>query len=259
MVGAYQFLRFERLLSTRKELNQRYGPMVGDITLASLIVWGLAQHPAFRDVKVATVVELLPREGRKEERTISFVNSRPARFLDPHDRERSFLRFQADFNQQVEAARRRDSAVFRAMNAQALLPVSTYACTNAAIPRAVNDICGEVCLTVMKDAEFCLVPIGDDLKEAVIAVGNALMPAQDGGTAGLVSIKAIKGKEEQYREAVYDAICHGDSRFCPERHSACACRKSSASRLFSGSELLAYSDIRLAKPSCILSAVSQRT
>ena len=65
------------------------------------------------------------------------------------------------------------------MNAQALFPVSTYAGTNAMIPRAVNDICGEVCLTIMKHADFCVVPMGDDLKEAVIAIGNALMPARE--------------------------------------------------------------------------------
>ena len=94
VVGAYRFLCFERLLLARKELNQKYGHLVGGITLASLIVWGLARHPAFQDVKVATAVDLLPRQGRKEERTLSFVNSRPARFLDRQDRERSFLRFQ---------------------------------------------------------------------------------------------------------------------------------------------------------------------
>jgi hypothetical protein len=117
------------------------------------------------------------------------------------------LRFQADFNQQVQAARRRENAVFRAMNAQALLPVPVYTCTMALLPRAVDDMCSKVCLTVMKGADFCVTPI-DVRMEAVIAIGNALMPAEDGGTAGAVSVKAVKGKAELYREAVCNAVCH---------------------------------------------------
>jgi hypothetical protein len=202
----HDFLCFDRLLSARRELNEKHGHLVGKMTLASLIVWGLAQHPALRDVKVMTPVDVLPRPGQREERTLSFVGIRPARFLDPRDRERSFLRFQADFNQQLESARRRENAIHRAMNAQALLPVWVYTCTNALMPRAVDDVCGTVTLTIHKDADFCVAPI-DDRNEAVIAVGNAQMPTEDGGTAGAVSVRAVNGKVEQYRDALRDAIC----------------------------------------------------
>jgi hypothetical protein len=207
-VCTWRFLSFEELFRVRKELNQEYSHLVGEITLASLIVWGLAQHPAIPDVKVATAADLLPRPGRQEDRTLSFINSRPARFLDPNDRERSFLRFQADFNQQIEAARRRESAAFRALYGCALLRRPLYhSLTHAVLPRALDDICGKVCLTILKDAEFCVSPL-DDTKEAVISIGKATLSAEGGATAGVVSLKTIAGKEDAYREAVCGAICN---------------------------------------------------
>ena len=44
-IGAYQFLCFERLLSIRGELSRKYADRVGEITLASLVVWDWPNIP----------------------------------------------------------------------------------------------------------------------------------------------------------------------------------------------------------------------
>jgi hypothetical protein len=206
VVRAYRFLEFERLLSSRRDLNRRHAHQVGRITLASMIVWGVAQHPALREIKIMTVVDVPQRLERDEERTIGFVGIRPARFLNEQDREESFLRFQADFNQQLHAARRRENVVYQAMNAQALLPVRMYRWTNALIPHAVDDLSGTVVLSIMKNTDFTIAPIDDRIK-AVITIGNVLMPSEDGVKVGVVSISSVKGKEEMFRRAVFEAIC----------------------------------------------------
>jgi len=202
---SHRFIDFGPLLRARRQLNDRYHADVGDITLVSLVVWGLAQQPTFRNSKIATAVDVPTRQVDSEERTITFVMSRPARFLHDGDRLTAFLRFQTDFNQQLHAARRRENAFRRAQAAHALAPVPLFNAAMTLLPRAVHDMCGDVCLTMIKNAEFFEGPAVAGMR-AVIAVGNVQMAAENGETAGLVSIKSAEAEGERCLQAFDAAV-----------------------------------------------------
>lgn len=202
----YQYLSFERLLHERERLNKKYSHLLkSKITITGMVIWGLGNQPAFRDTKLTTIVDVPENPAADVPRTLGFITNNPNDFLDENDRELSCIRYQIAINDAIEAARKREDITYAALKSQALAPITSYEMTLSLVPQAVHDIGGKVSLTLMPLADFCTPP-ADDTKEAVIAIGNFMMPTEDGKLAGVVCIKSVKDKARPYWESVYDTI-----------------------------------------------------
>ena len=206
LVYAHQQISFEHLLKERERLNQKYGRLLKNkITIAGMILWGLSSQPFLKDCKLTLIIDVLPDSGKNEPRTLGFVTTEPNDFLDEADRELSFVKYQVFLNDAVELARKREDQTYVSLKSQALTPVTSYEMTQAMVPNAIQDIGGKISLTIMPLADYCAPP-ADDTKDAIIAIGNIMMPAGDGKLAGAVCIKSIKEDVNRYWESVYNTI-----------------------------------------------------
>lgn len=202
----HQYLSFEHLLSERERLNQKYSHLLKNkITVSGMIIWGLGNQPFLCNMKLTMIVDVPENPNTYEPRTLGFITSKPNDFLDESDKELSFVRYQIYINDAIESARNREDMTYAALKGQALMPTTSYEITLSLAPQAVRDIGGNVALTIMPLADYCTPP-ADNTKDAVIAIGNFMMPTEDGKLAGLVCIKSVKDNLHQYWESVYNTI-----------------------------------------------------
>lgn len=206
---AQLFVDFERFLTLRRCLNDRYGrEMGGPATVASMLMWSLAQHSYFQDKKFLFPVDTALEGDRPEERSISFVCMLPSKFFDPQDPWAGFLRYQREFNQRVHATRLGKSESYALFETYAIMHPIFYHLIRRLMPTVLGEFVGTAGLTILKDAEMFVGPMSDLHFDGFVSVGNMTMPTQDGRTAGAVSICGTREQIDQYVEAFSDLAAH---------------------------------------------------
>lgn len=200
-----QFMDFQPFLKVRKELNERYANQIeGNITVVSMLAWGLAHHHAFDNVKFVIPIDLPACTG--QERTLGFIFIRPSFYFDKDNPEEGFLKFQREFNRRFQATKERRSESYELLEVFALTPPLMYSTTLKLMPSALAEFTGTVGITIIKDADFFVAPLSDTHTDGFLAFGNFLVPIEGGGMAGAVSIKGPKGKVEDYLVAINEAV-----------------------------------------------------
>jgi len=206
LVYAHQHISFEHLLEERKRLNQKYRRLLKNkITIAGMVLWGLSNQPFMKDSKITLIVDVPLNSRTGEPRTLGFITSKPNEVVDENDTELSFVRYQTFINDAIEWVRKREDQTYIVLECQALMPAISYEMSLALVPHAVRDVGGTVSLTLMPLADYCTPP-ADDTKDAIIAIGNIMMPTKDGKLAGAVCIKSVKDDVGQYWESIYNTI-----------------------------------------------------
>ena len=208
LVYAHQYLSFEHLLKERERLNQKYSHLLNaKITVPGMIVWGLSNQSFLKDIKFTIIVDVPANSNIENSRTLGFITNKPNEFLDESDRELSFVHYQKYINDAIESVRKREDLTYVVLKSQALMPITSYEMTLSLVPQAVYDIGGNVSLTIMPLADYCAPP-ADDTRAAVIAIGNFMMPTEDGKFAGAICIKSVKDDMHNYWKSVYNTITH---------------------------------------------------
>jgi hypothetical protein len=198
---ALKFIDFTHLLEKRRELNSKFITEAGGkITFVSMLAWGLAQAPAYRDLKMLFALDLLPISTR--ERTVGLVFIRPGSFIDQDNALECFLHFQREFNRRVLETKARHSASYELTESFALLPPSLYSFTLKLLPRTLAEFIGSVGFSVVKDTDIMVGPLSDVHPDGFIAVGNTLLPTADGKVVGAVCVKGSKKQVLEYIEVI---------------------------------------------------------
>jgi hypothetical protein len=212
----HQFLDFQPFLRARNELNRRFGGRAKQtISAAALLLWKLAQYPAFEGTKFAVPVDV--RAMGTHERTLGFIFIRPGTYFDPHRSDRGFFKFQQEFNRQLFSVRKRRSEGWQLLDAYAAASPALYALTSKFLLRQLQEFAGSVGVSIIKKADFFVSPSNDGHTEGFIALSNFSLPSANGAKVCVASIKGTKEKVVKYMSALQDimhrAIQHDELYF----------------------------------------------
>lgn len=197
------YVGFELILAIRKRMNELYfSRMGGPATIAGMLIWGLAQHPAFADSKVVFPVDLMEDSTRINERELSLVFIRPGQYRNPEDPISGFVEFQKEFNWRVWRTRAGRSESYELLELYSMIHPLFYYIARYIFPKATGEILGTVGLTVIRGAEMFISPLSDLQKNGFMSIGNLAMPTVDGGTSGVVSICGDRLQLRRYIEAI---------------------------------------------------------
>lgn len=190
-------------LKLRKHVNEKYySQMGGPATVASMLIWGLAQHKELRNRKFLFPVDTSLLVDYPQDRSISLVIIRPGKFFDESKPGKGFLQYQREFNRHLFATRLGKSETYELLELYAMIHPVFYYLASKIMPRAMGELIGTAGLTVLRDAEMFISPMTDVHFNGFIAMGNMKMPTEDGGNACAISFCGSKERVLQYAEAM---------------------------------------------------------
>ncbi|MFH1385045.1 MAG: hypothetical protein ABIH47_08835 [Candidatus Omnitrophota bacterium] len=215
MYHAREFIDFRSFLKKRKELNERYATQLfEDITVISMLIWGLAHHPVFHDRKFIFPIDLAASSDK--ERVPGFVIIRPSMYVNKDDTLKGFLAFQREFNRRLQSTKARQGESYELLEACALTSPLVYGITKKLMPAAVAEFFGTIGITIIKDADMFIAPFSDTHTDGFLAFGNFTVPTEDGGLAGAVSVRGPQEKVEDYLKAVREVISDWGGKYFKE-------------------------------------------
>ena len=197
----------DSFLKCRKQVNEKYySQMGGPATVASMLIWGLAQHKGLRNRKFLFPVDTSLLVDYPQDRSISLVIIRPGKFFNEQKPDKGFLEYQREFNRHLFATRLGKSEAYELLELYALIHPVFYYFASKIMPKAMGELIGSAGLTVLRDAEMFISPMTDIHFNGFIAMGNMKMPTEDGGHACAISFCGQKERVLQYAEAMQN-IC----------------------------------------------------
>ncbi|HYI02728.1 hypothetical protein [Hyalangium sp.] len=205
-VCTLDFLDFSPLLSAREQLSRELAyPLEGPVSLSGLLLWGLACQPAFADRKFVMPVDV-PATPQAE-RTLGTLVIRPAMYFR-QDRREGLVSFLRAFEARLRATQERRSAATSAMQLFAVAPPFLYEAQRRLASAAMAEGFGTVGITLLRNAEVFLPPLGDANPDGFLAFGRFTRDAEGSGRAGAIGIKGTAAQVEAYRQALRDMLSH---------------------------------------------------
>ncbi|MEI8245116.1 MAG: alpha/beta fold hydrolase [Lentisphaerota bacterium] len=201
---------FKKVVKLRKHLNERYyAEMGGPASISSMIIWGLAQSEYFRDRKFLFPVDTaLMEDIPPDQRNISLMVIRPNKYRSEKNSLHGFLQYQREFNQRMFATRLGKSESYELLELYAMIHPMFYYIARYFMPDAMGEILGTAGVTILKDSEMFVSPLTDLQINGFIALGNLMMPTEDGKNAGAVSICGSRALVREYIKAIYNMTEH---------------------------------------------------
>jgi len=197
------YVDFKSFLKFRKYLNDKYYvEMGGPATVSSMIIWGLAQQNYFQDKKFIFPVDTSLMMDNPKDRSISFIFMLPRKFFNEKDSLEGFLRYQREFNRRVFTTRLGKSESYELFEIYALMHPMFYHMLKYFMPKTLGEFVGTAGLTMLKDAEMFICPLSDLHFDGFIALGNMMMPTEDGKTAGAISICGTRWQIDEYIKGI---------------------------------------------------------
>lgn len=197
------YVEFAPLLKLRSYLNSRYcALMEGPATVAGMVIWGMMHHEYFRDGKMLFPVDLAEPEEVSNERELSLVFIRPARYYYPDRKLGSFVLFQREFNRRIAATRLRRSESYELLELYSMINPIFYYIARYFMPESTAEMLGSMGLSIIKNADVFVSPLSDLQFHGFMAIGNLCVPTADGRTAGCVSICARRDVIKYYIRAL---------------------------------------------------------
>jgi hypothetical protein len=204
------FLDFTSLTRSRVALNRKLASRLeSPVPLAAMVLWSLAHEPEFADKKFATAVDV-PLD-KHWPRAVDLVAIRPADYFKRPDGFRAFVH---DFINLVKIGQGRRSPTYSAMRALSCVAPRFAAKALAANPDRTRAVFGTAGLSILKDAKVFVAPMADaGWDDGFIALGNLSLPAGDGRTTGVLTIKGSPERIAQCGSAFRHALSKADTFF----------------------------------------------
>lgn len=197
------YVCFDEFLKLRKKINEKYySRMGGPATVASMLIWGIAQHEDLGKRKFVFPVDTSLLVDYPMERTLSLVIIRPGKFFTPEKPLQGFIAYQREFNRHLFATRLGKSETYELLELYALIHPFFYYCTSKIMPKSLGEFIGTAGLTVLRDAEMFISPMTDVHFNGFIAIGNMKVPTEDSGNSSAVSFCGTKERVLQYIDAM---------------------------------------------------------
>ena len=201
------FLDLRPLVEWRRQQNARLNQ---NMTLSAALLWWLATHDAFRQLRMGTTVDLAANEGCG--RGVGVIVIRPGAFLKQPD---GLALYVQQFNQQLEQTRSRQDAGTRTLNAAAALPARFE---RALLRHALrsNTAFGHLGLTVLRNASVFGAPIADvGHDHGFIALGNVSLPTESGAPVASITVKGEAVVIDNYVLYLHQALYDGPAGAVP--------------------------------------------
>ena len=197
------YVCFDEFLKLRKKINEKYySQMGGPATVASMLIWAIAQHEDLGKRKFVFPVDTSLLVDYPMERTLSLVIIRPGKFFTPENPLKGFIAYQREFNRHLFATRLGKSETYELLELYALIHPLFYYFTSKIMPKSLGEFIGTAGLTVLRDSEMFISPMTDVHFNGFIAIGNMKMPTEDGGNSSAISFCGSKERVLQYVEAM---------------------------------------------------------
>ncbi len=199
------FIDFEPMLTLRKELNDKYTTLMeGPATVAGMLIWGLAQHPFFRNCKMLFPVDSEPKSGNPAERELSLVFIRAGKYIDRKNPMDGFLTFQREFNLRLWRTRKGESESYELLELYSMIHPVFYKIGQRLMPESMSEFVGSMGLSILRNADVFISPLSDLQVNGFMTIGNLTHPTEDGRTAGAVSSCGTRDQIRFYQEAMSD-------------------------------------------------------
>lgn len=200
------FIDFTNLFRVRKEINEKYYvDMGGPASITSLITWGLSHFDSFKDIKFVFPIDTSDLTDLDSESSLSLVFLRPSLFHTGNSLE-DFLRFQREFNQRLFATRLGKSESHEFLELMAMTHPFVYSFAIKMMPKALGEIVGTLCFSIIRNAEIFIAPISDLQKHGFIAIGSCMMKTEKGESVGSVSFCGDKQKVHGFLKSINEVI-----------------------------------------------------
>lgn len=204
------FLDFAPLTKCRIALNAKLvGRLNAPVPITAMILWSLAKEPEFAGRKFATAVDVPP--DKRWPRAVDLVSIRPEDYFARPD---GFIVFVRDFQDIVNAGHARRSRTYAAMRALSFVAPRLAAQALASNPGRSRATFGTVGLSILKSAKVFVAPMADaGWDDGFLALGSLSLPASDGRTIGVLTVKSDPARITQCARAFRSALSKADSLF----------------------------------------------
>jgi hypothetical protein len=208
-IVAQDFFDFRPLVRLRKELAVRFAEkMEGEpLSMVGMLVWGLAQQQAFRNLKFTVVLDIPEAEAR--ERTLGIAPIRPASFFNHVDPQVGFIAFQKQLSGIITATRERRSESYELVDTLATMPALLYPLALSIFGSGIKEIVGSVGISVLRDTSTVSAAQSDIHTDGFLGFGRFDLPTEDGRLMGAVNVRGPQARVEAYLDAVR-AVAAGD-------------------------------------------------
>jgi hypothetical protein len=194
-----QSVEFDGILSARKTLLAKYGAdLEGNISPVSLLIWGLAQHPQFKEEKFNAPVNIAASGSM--EPTVGFVLIKPGAFMNNGSGGDALLAYLREFNRQVRQIRDRRGAQYLFLQSTTMATPWMNGLVLKLFPSGLRAFAGSTCVTVLRGVEYPIPPLSDNI-ESMIGVS---LPMGNGHSQGCVGTAAFTDTNRQMLAAVRD-------------------------------------------------------
>ena len=203
------WLDFSPLLAKRESLHTRLAGHLGGegISIVSLLLWGLAHHEAFRDVKFTVALDVPATERR--ERTIGIAPIRPAVYSRDHDPDTAFVAFNKELTRRIRQTRERRGEFYEMLESIALLPAVTQPFALALLRRGVEECMGTLGISLVRELSIAIPAQNEIHVDGILGLGRFDLPTEDGGRAGIVTVKGPPDKVDGYLLAMREVVACG--------------------------------------------------
>lgn len=208
--GVYRarvYIDFTSLLRLRRYLNDHYSAaMNGAASLAGLLMWGLADHPFFREKKMLLPIDAgISPQGERE---LGLLFIRPGRFLSGTEPLRGYLRFQKEMNRRMRSARNGSGESHEFLSLCTMLHPFFYHAARFLAPSSLDEIVGTMGISIIRDAEMFISPLTDFQKNGFLTLGSVKIPTGDGKCAGSLCICGSRTQIRIYLQAIKHLVRH---------------------------------------------------
>ena len=200
------FFDFTPLRRLRRNLNRNFaGHLPVPVTDGILLLWTVGIQPEFAGETFALTVDVPPDESHP--RRLDFVVLRPRVFFNPGASLAGLPAFLAAYADRFRLVRARRSRTYRTMKKTALLPPFLARELISVNGRGRRRGFGSVTISFLNAVTVSLSPISSLASDrGTISIGSMLLPCENGGTVGWITVKGEPSIVQSYPEALQRAL-----------------------------------------------------
>ncbi len=200
------FFDFAPLRRLRRNLNRNFsGHLPLPVTDSMLLLWALGIQPEFAGESFALTVDV-PPDGNHPRR-LDFLVMRPRLFYNPGASLAGLPAFLAAYGDRFRLVRARRSRTCRTMKKIALLPPFLAHELIRLNARGRRRGFGSVTISFLNAVAVSLSPVSSVASDqGTISIGSMLLPCENGGTVGWVTMKGEPSTISRYPEALQRAL-----------------------------------------------------
>lgn len=206
LVTVGDFFDFAPLRQLKRRLNRQSSVRLPvPVTEATLLLWTLGNQPEFSGETFALVVDVPPKGGHP--RRLDFIVIRPWEFFDSAAPLDGFPHFLTAYTDRLRLVQSDRSRPYRSIKNVAMLPPFLAQKVMQMNMRARQRGLGTITISLLKSVTVSLAPITNLASDrATFVFGNMLLPCENRGRVGWVTMKGAPASISRYPDALQRAI-----------------------------------------------------